>query len=307
MLLWGKASMNGNRDEALAVIPGRSPEEDQVVTVPVRRGAEFEGGLLTPDIVKEIENQVILVRRMRVAVCKLTEAEHWRDFGGKPYLMDGGIHAIASTIGLEFGEPRVTREAGTDEDGDFVRFTCHLAGHWRGRKIHEMGASSTRDPFFAEAKGQKIPLKSISLGNVEKKSITNAQHRILAKLTGLGGVTWGVLEQAGIRRGGGGTTQFRGQERKMATGAGDWTPDKERLWGLLLELNNGDAQQAGDALFRLTDNPGKGFKGKRDPRELSDAALKWLLPHVESAWKKAGVDVPPPAEPAPEREAGGEG
>lgn len=268
-------------------------------------GLALEGGMLTPEIVSSMEKQVELVKRMRLVVCKLTESSHWQDFSGVPYLKDGGIHVIASTIGVEFGEPVVHEDRCEDDKGQFVRYTCELSGAWRGRKLHEVGTSSTRDPFFAIAKQKAVPLSEINLGNVRKKSITNAQHRVLSKITGLGGVTWELLDSIGIHRGEGGTTRFRGSERKQATGAGEWTQEKQKLWGMLLEIYGGEEEKAAEYLFRATDNPSKGYRGIRDPAELTSGILKWLVPKVEAELAKRQRDQA--AEGSAEREAGAEG
>jgi hypothetical protein len=272
------------------------------------RGGALEGGLLTPELVTELEGQIKLVKRMRLAVCQLTEPAHWRDIGGKPYLMDGGVHAIASTIGVEFSKPEITEERGSDPDGEFIHYRCVLSGSWRGRMLHEEGTSSTRDDLW-----KKTAFTEINLGNVRKKSITNAQHRVLNKIAGIGGTTWELLSSIGIHRGDGGTTRYKGSEGKMSTGSGVWGPEKERLWAMLLELNNRDDAAAEDNLFRLTDNPGKGYKGYRDIGQVSSGTMKWLLPHVEKHYKKAteerqeAGELPQVKDPGADREPGSDG
>jgi hypothetical protein len=274
----------------------------------VEQDGAFEGGLLTPELVAQYEKQVDLVKRMRLVVCRLTEPAHWQDFGGVPYLKDGGIHVIASTIGVEFGEPDIEEIPGSDEKGEFMRYECRLSGKFRGRMIHELGTSSTRDPFFALAKGQDIPFGQINLGYVKKKSITNAQHRVLAKMTGLSGVTWELLHSIGINRGDGGTIRFKGQERRQATGAGEWTQEKQRVWGMLLEIYGGAEDEASQWLHKATDNPSAGYRGITDPKDLTAGVLKWLAPKVEKEWRKRqqGEPAPDDTQQAP-REPGQEG
>lgn len=284
----------------LAVIP----EAPETGALALQRDEFFEGGLLTPELVTQIEKQVVLVKRMRLAVCQLTEPSHWMDFGGKPYLLSGGIHTIASTIGVEFGPPEVARDEGQDDKGSFCRFVVRLCGMWRGRKIHEIGSASSRDDLY---KGK--PLGDI-IGDLEKKALTNAQHRVLDKITGIGGVTWDLLATIKIHRGGGGAIRFKGTEQRATTGAGGWTPAKEKLWGYLCDLCNGDPEQAADELFRITNNPGKGFPGIRDPKALSDRSVEYHLPRLEAAWKKQFETLPEvggPAAAAQERAPGQEG
>lgn len=273
-------------------------EQGVSVTAP-QPSSIFDGGLLTVEVVEQIEKQVDLVKRMRLSVCKLTEPTHWMDFGGKPYLLSGGIHTIASTIGVEFGRPEVRREDGDDERGKWTRFQVNLRGTWRGREIHEVGGASSRDDLY-----KNKPLGEI-LGDLEKKAITNAQHRVLDKITGIGGVTWDLLAKIGISKGGsGGSIRYRGSERKMTTGAGAWTPEKQKLWGYLIEVCGGE-DAAAEELFRLTNNPAKGFAGVKDAAMLSQRQVEWIAPRVEAEWKKLFDPTPQTQEPA--REAGAEG
>ena len=265
-------------------------------------------GMLTPEGVQEIENQVALIRRVREAVLKLSEPSHWIDMGGKPYLIDDGVHAIGSALRVEYGEPVIKEERGSDEDGQFIHFVCDLSGMWRGSRHSDIGTSSTRDDFFSVRKGQRVPFKDINIGNVRKKSVTNAQHRILEKLTGIGGTTWEMLERAGIRRGAGGTTRFKGQEQKMTTGAGVWTAEKQEIWGRLLEIAGGDESAAAAKLQALSQNKQNGFPGYTDPQKLSDKAATYLLKIVREEFNR-NFNAPKeePGQGSPPREPGQEG
>jgi hypothetical protein len=260
----------------------------------------LEGALLTEDLVKQMEEQVDYVRRMRLVVCKLTEPTHWMDFGGVPYLKDAGVHTIAATLGVEFSKPQIREEKQSDARGDWYAFRCEMAATWRGRTMHEVGYASTRDDLWKKDDPNQVK------GDAEKKSITNAQHRLLNKITGIGGVTWDLLHSIGISRGQGSTVRFKGQEQRQTTGAGAWNPAKERLWGLLLELNGNEEKAAAEDLFRRTDNPTRGYQGIRDPAQLSDRQVEWLLKRVEDDWRKAGAfEETAPAAAA--REPGSEG
>lgn len=263
---------------------------------------ELEAGMLYPELVTEIENQVVLVKRMRLAVCKLTEAAHWRDYQGKPFLMDAGVHTIASTIGVEFGMPEMAETEMTDEDGPYREFICRLSGKWRGRSMFEIGSASTKDDFFAKSHGKKVAYKDIDIGAVRKKAITNAQHRILTKITGLGGVTWELLETIGIRPGAGGTTRFKGSEGKMTTGSGAWTHDKESLWGMLKATVGGDEALAAEKLFKLTHNPDRGYQGVRDPAALTSGQVNYWLPRIQKEYESMDAQTGPAASREPGQE-----
>lgn len=262
-------------------------------------------GLLSPEMVVRIKEQVKLHRDMKIAVLGCTATADWQDFNGHPYPEDDAIHAIAVAVGLRFGKPSVAREERKDAKGIIVEFVCELSATWRGREYHEIGTSSTRDKFFSRANKQDVPFEEIDQGDVRKKSVTNAQHRLLVKALGIGGVTWEDLSQVGIRPGGAGGARFKGTERKMTTGSGGWTQDKRKLWGLILDLCDGDEALAGRELQRKTANAANNFPGVADPQKLSDKQVGWLLPMVEKAHHEHFSG--PPDDEAPPREPGEEG
>jgi hypothetical protein len=256
----------------------------------LERSSTSLGYLLTEESVGELEKQVALIKRQRVALIKLTEPEHWQDFSGTPYLKDGGIQTVASILGIQFSEPKATFEETDDEQGKAVICRCEMTASFRGRSQSDVGSATSRDAIY---KGKSPALLR---NEIEKKAITNSQHRALAKLTGLGGVTWGMLESLGYRRGGGGAVRFKGTEQKQATGAGAWTPAKEKLWSYLLELTGGE-EAAQDSLQQHTAIPKSGYAGTRDVVQLSEKQIAWLLPRVEREWKKLFSSQPEPQVP----------
>jgi len=109
-------------------------------------------------------------------------------------------------------------------------------------------------------------------------------------MLGLGGISWDQLKDiAGIRRPQE-RIRFKGQEQKQSTGAGRWTREKEELWGLLCQMTYGDEDEAMNVLFRMTENKEKGFRGIRDPQQLTDNQVRYLLPRVRKEYEKT---VPP--------------
>lgn len=257
--------------------------------------------LLTKDKVKELKEQTELFKEAKNALLTCTNDHDWMDFGGNPYLTDSGIQNLCAVARIEFGAPEVEREKGKDEFGEYINFTCKLTGQWlmSGRRHPDIGTSSTRDAFFGVEGGKFKALAAINVGNVEKKSITNAQHRIVAKLLAIDGVSWEQLLKLGINPPKT-AVRFRGHEKK-AVGAGVWTQNKGLLWAMLLELAGGAEEEAAAALFRLTNAPEKGFAGKRDPQELTDGQVSWVLNRVREEYRKAsggdfsGKPAGPPA------------
>lgn len=276
--------------------------DEGMVPAPVERGQVIEqppelgrpAGMLQKRDIAELKEQIALWKEFKLGLLSVTTSEDWVDQEGDPYLLDSGIHKVAQVTHLMFGEPAITREDGEDGRGRWTSFTCRLGAACRGRRTADVGYSSTRDPFFAikwEGKGESrvktdVAYEQINIGNVLKKSVTNAQHRVLMKLLAFGGLTWKELEKFdivpkdSIRRGKG------AQDQKRATGSGGWTPAKSRLWGILLELEGGSEEAAGKHLFRITENKEKGYQGKSDPQILTDNQAGYVLKVVETEFEK---------------------
>lgn len=243
-------------------------------------------GELTEAYVEHVGQQAVLRRKLHIALLKGTLAGDWIDFDGQPYLQDSGVHRVASIAGLEFGEPIIKEDRGQDDHGPYVRYEARLVATFRGRSHGDIGEASTRDPFFASTAFSRI-----NLGNVKKKAATNAQHRCLLKLLGLGGTSWELLDTLGITRPES-SVRIKGGERKAVSGVGTWTPQKKRIQGILLELAAGDEVEAGEILFRLTNNPGKGYAGVRDPAQLTNLqAANFVLGRLEEEYRKRMGDA----------------
>ena len=171
-------------DQALEVIQGDelAPARVTPVTVPPMR--------LTRQLVEEMKEQMVLFRDLKMAVLRVTMPGDWQDFAGTPHLKECGVNAVAAAIRLEFDEPTVQIEDGKDERGRWRRYTARGSASWCGIKRHDIGSASTREQFFARAKGRDVPYEEIELGDVEKKAITNLRFRLLTKLFPVGGTTW---------------------------------------------------------------------------------------------------------------------
>lgn len=296
--------------------------EEKEERLPATRTIEPAGelgppvGKLTKEIVAQAVVQASLLKDLRLGMLKSTTSAQWHDMDGKPYLKDGGIMAVAGAIGLRFGAPDTKREDGKDSKGSFTVFRTDLSAEWLGQSFYDRGISSTRDPFFARKHQTDVPYEEIDLGDVEKKSITNARHRILVRALAIDGFTWEELfEVAGIKRPAQ-STRYKGAEQRKTTGGGAWTPGKDQLQGMLLEMAGGDVEGAAERLLGFTANPDKGYRGYRDPAAVPEAVMKWLLPRVEkeySLWvdrqavEEQEAPKAPAASPAPSREPGQEG
>lgn len=274
------------------------------------------GRNLTPTIVKETIEQVVLFREMRAGILKGTSNQDWIDQEGDPYLTDSGVMAVACAVGFEFGEPETERLEGTDAKGPFVTFRTKMSAFWpvMGRTYFDIGVASSRDPFFAKKKEKEVALGDVNLGNVEKKSITNVRHRLLTKALALDSFSWGDLKaMAGVLRPNE-RVRHRGYEGR-SEGAGGWTEEKNAIWVKLMKMAYGEDDGAREQLRKMTANTSTGFEGFGDLAEMSNDWVAWLtkkLAPVYAEWETRNMpagdgppaDVSPAAEPAKTTTAG---
>ena len=274
-----------------AVYPQDRPE-----TQPVQVGRP--PARITEDLVKETEAQVQLRKRLKRAVLGATEERDWISVEGEPYPLDSAIQAMAQVAGVEFGPPAWTEDSGEDAGKPWRIFTCEITATWCGRSTTDIGTASTKDRFFSMRKGAPVPYEEIRIDLVKKKAITNAQHRALLKVMGLGSVSWETLKEYGVTRPQQ-SVRFKGGERQAVSGSGGWTDEKREIEGLLLELHNGEVEAAGQRLFDVSRELAKGYRGARDVRELPDNVVRIILPRLREEYRNTfGEEAPPAAPPA---------
>jgi len=128
-----------------------------------------------------------------------TNPQDWVNEGGKPYLQASGSQKIARWLGVSW---RVNPPVEEDLGGGhyLIRYTGEFA--LGGAVISEVGTRSSKDPFFAKAKGVQLPASEIDKGNVMKAAYTNLLGRGISTLLGLRNLTWQDVEQyASVKQG----------------------------------------------------------------------------------------------------------
>jgi|SRR5262245_2524841 len=166
-----------------------------------RETAQLAGSKrITEDMVKDVEQQVVLRKRLKRAVLAVTSVRDWHDMGGTPYPKDSAIHAMAQVAGAEFSPPEWSEESGDDKDGRWRIFYAEVSCEWGGRRVTEIGAGSTKDPFYSRKNGSRVPYEEIRVDQVRKKALTNGQHRSLVKELGLGAITWEDLHEYAVSK-----------------------------------------------------------------------------------------------------------
>lgn len=140
-------------------------------TMPLLSEAQFQ------DLEKRVEQQ----QRIRQVVLKATKPSQWRIMGESAYLEQSGCKSIAAFLGLGIDVEDPVQVTEKDEEGSYISFTTKVTITFRGRSIDEYGTAHSRDPFLA---GDK-PQSEVNLGNIKKKSITNAYNRGIKAILGL--------------------------------------------------------------------------------------------------------------------------
>jgi len=242
-------------------------------------------GFLTEQLVKDLEDQVVLFKRLKTAVLRITDPDDWQDFEDKPYLKDSGVQKVRTVARVSFGQPVINCETGEDSSGKFARYVCMLSGTWRGELGYDIGTASSRDPFFGRANGKDLAFDDVRIEDVMKKSVTNAQHRVLTKLLGLSGLTWKQLAEAGIIKGTVGKVGFKSRGQ----GVGEWTDEKAEFEQMLAEMCGGDLEEMANVIEKRTawkNQKGELVPGKRGVREMTEKQIAYHLPRLRKAYEE---------------------
>lgn len=179
------------------------PEPEQVVNLVLWRGAVME---------KMCEAALAIVARE-------FKGRGWTTFGDTPHPGEAVIAKILDSTGIrvEYRSPDpFTTERKEDERGWYWIVHCYGEAslpdlHIRSRGV--VGMASSRDPFFASARGEPIPPSEIRLENVQKKAATNLMFRAAASILGIRAyLDWERLEAFGIKREGAAQVEFGGPE-----------------------------------------------------------------------------------------------
>jgi hypothetical protein len=116
---------------------------------------------------------------------------------------------IANLWGVSFHSPVISKETLKDDKGEYILFTCSGIAEFRGRRVEDIGTSTTRDKLLGTVGGALKPLSEVDLPSIKKESIANWQSRILKKILGLS-FEMEDLERAGIKLSGKGVSYASG-------------------------------------------------------------------------------------------------
>jgi len=283
--------------------------------------------ILSEDEVIALERAVPLLKRAKIAALQLTTSNDWGDLGGKPYMKASGAESLANTCGISWNNARMEVRKFQDEMGQYVeQYICTMTFYIKDRmgrikrSIEVDGMASTDDDFFSERTNRetrekyRLPFSEVDVNSVRKKARTNCIERGVRKFLGLGGVTWKELAAAGIEPAD--KVEFNKGGKAPSAPSPEGKNTRAKLWGMLLDLSNGDEDIARAGCKKYSSFTGKdgkpvGFEDPNNPK-ISDKWVGTTYSKVEKIWREKGFDkIPPTPEPEAElpetREPGQEG
>lgn len=291
---------------------GQEQRPTAMVVAPETAGAL---GIITDELVRSAGEQAVKLRELQDALLGAVRPGGVTRMGDKPYFEDATIQTWRLLVGIEFPEERYETEEVSDSKGKFTRFICHKKAVWGGKTFATIGTSSTRDKFFAEVGGQPRHEDDIDQNNLRKKASTNAEHRLVMKLLGMGAIEWEDLKKHGFRPDDRRTVSYGSKAQQAASGAGKMSPRKIELLGRIENLCDGDRDAASNAIATLTSNRKTGFSGYRTMKAVPDDLLDRIEAGVKAGEEKRRQAAEEEPEPPPgeafgeqgEREPGEEG
>lgn len=236
-------------------------------------------------IAEAAERRVEAVTKIKRLALRVTNARDWTDQGGHPYLQVSGAEKVARLFGISWRIDEPVREE--DEDG---HFSYTVKGYFTlgTAEIEVIGSRSSRDPFFARAKGKDIPPSEIDRNDVKKAAVTNCIGNGVTRLLGIRQLTWEDLAEAGLRQEDMGRVDY-GSGAPAPAQATSYTIPFGRAKGKLLsdpEVSVRELEYQLRAVKNAIDDPAKAaYKAKNE-------AFARALEH-ELARRREGVEAEP--------------
>jgi hypothetical protein len=167
-----------------------------------------ETRMVARDQVVEIEPMVVIEQRNKAFerlleyAVRATEASHWFDQNGKPYLGAGGAEAVARRCGVKITNVRRERIDGSDEKGRFYDFIVEATFSLPGGldSVEAIGTCSSRDNFLGTETNAGREIAEVDTGNILKAAYSNCKVNGVTSLLGIRGISWERLAQFGIEK-----------------------------------------------------------------------------------------------------------
>jgi hypothetical protein len=256
------------------------------------------GGLvqLTSEQIQQLDVAVDNFKKIVGIACRLTTPNDWVDQGGKPYLQASGAEKIANPFGVIISNKEKEKHERKDEKGSyyFYEYRCRIYSRLLNRSIEAEGYRSSRDPFFALARGEVVPQSEIDESEVMRAAYSNMTVNAITRLIGIRNLTWEMVESFGIKRSQVASINYdRGFKSNVPAGetASSVEDKRVKIGEWLMALNGDDKAAASRHLEELTTfrgKDGKEVRGKKALSDLSAAAIPVIYGKVKELAEKAG-------------------
>lgn len=229
---------------------------------------------------------------MRALAIKRTVPGDWQRFGQQFYLEGDGAARIAPVIGLVMSNVKVTREL---VDGVYrVGVSADFRSTIFGTFYPNVQRTRSSDDEFLTQKGNV----EADLGDLENAAYKGCLARGAALAAGISGLSAEDLwARFGIKVDANAVDFQKGAATAQREGAKGGAAEADRI---LHKLCEGDEEAVGAMLFKMTDNPAKGYAGSRKAKDVRPGAWAWLLPKLvtmennyDAAQEKGLPPVPP--------------
>jgi|GEM_PF-5683326 len=233
--------------------------------------------------IKRMEKLAEGMSRFRTAFVSQTVPSDWAVFGKQAYLEGDGAMRVAPLLGLDVSNVQKTKEY--DEKTEVTSITVTLDAYSRtlDLRLEAVSRSAKDDEDYLKGKKPKADIE-----DVRSAAYTRALATAVQKLAGLGGLTPEELtSRYGMKLSGDQKVEFR-------TGASDAKKaDREagaagvtEIQKILFKISNGESDVAADILQGLTVNKEKGWAGKRNPLDLTEKGVAFVLPKLKQKEKE---------------------
>lgn len=189
--------------------------------------------------------------------------------GDKASVGAPGCFRVAAFFGVRFDIPTATRSHGTDDAGDWYRWSYSLLAHWAGRSIQAESSASNRDKFHGFKNGEWKPLSEVSEHNVRTHARRQCYAEAVRMLFGLHKLNVEDLEAANVSLSYADDTRGAFKKGKPRTRGGA-APSKPAAKGPLVTIDQVEAM-ADDATATIGGVVGTfQTKGNRTSFKLKD-------------------------------------
>lgn len=169
--------------------------EQEIITVGNQGLSE-----MTDDIIASAERRIAQLEKIKTLALKATNENDWVDQQGKPYLAASGAEKIARLFGVSWTIEKNEKVISSDEKGQFYFYQATGLFKLPSDKdsIEAVGTCSSKDQFFAKAKGELKPISEIDETNIMKAAYSNCVANGITRILGIRNLTWEQVKQGGI-------------------------------------------------------------------------------------------------------------